>query len=352
MRLTPARGLLAIAVVSAGVGAGAFLLTRDASIPIVVDGAEQRVPEGATLAEAAAELGLRPPAGNLQSVLGETLRVGAYPGRVLVNGRRAVPSRALVPGDRLEVVPGRTRREPVDRVTVPVDGGVPANPQYTLAGYPAMKVDRGRVSGELDLASATPTGRLAAPAAVALTFDDGPAEHTRAILETLRRLSAPATFFFVGELAERSPKLVRRAHAYGMAVENHSFSHPYLPPFDQRSRSEIEDEIVRGARAIASLVPEAPTLFRPPGGTHSPLVIRLARAHGQRLVLWSVDPEDWRPGTTSEQIAQRVLRDVRPGSIVVLHDGPAGRAETVKALPAIVRGIRAKGLRLTLIEPS
>ena len=348
MRLALLLGMLAI--VLAGAAAAGYLLLRDATIMVTVDGVERRVPDGATLSEATERLALAPPAGDLVAVTGDVLRPAAFPGRVLVNGRRARGSSVRVDGDELDVVAGRTRREPTDRVVLVVEGGMPATPQYTLTRYPAMEVDKGRVSGELDAASAEPTGTPTTPRAVALTFDDGPAEHTRAMLETLRRLGVPATFFVIGERAERNPKLVRRARAYGMAVENHSYSHPYSPPFDERTRAELEREIDGGAAAITSLV-EAPRLFRPPGGTYSDEVVAVARERGQRLVLWSVDPEDWKSETTAKQIASRVLRNVRAGSIVLLHDGPAGRAATVRALPAIVRGIRAKGLRLGLVEP-
>lgn len=337
-----------LAVLLAALGAGGYL-TRDTSMAIVVDGAEVRVPRGSTLAEASERLALRPPAGDLVSVTGETLRPAAFPGHILVNGRRAALDTKLAPDDRVVVVPGRTRREPTARVVITIDDGLPASPQHTLVRYPAMEVEKGRVSGELDRATATPAGTPSVPDAVALTFDDGPGAHTRAVLETLRHLGARATFFFVGERVLRNPKLVRRAHAYGMAVENHSYSHPYTPPFGERTRAEIEAEIAGGADAIASLV-DPPTLVRPPGGTSSPLVLEVARERGQHVVLWSVDPEDWRDGATARQIARRVLRDVRPGSIVLLHDGPGGRAQTVKALPAIVRGIRARGLELTLID--
>jgi peptidoglycan/xylan/chitin deacetylase (PgdA/CDA1 family) len=260
------------------------------------------------------------------------------------------PDTELAPNDRLVLVAGRTQREPTARVVISIEGGMPASPQHTLARYPAMEVDKGRVSGELDRSSMIPSGKPRVPKAVALTFDDGPAAHTRAVLETLRRLGARATFFFIGERAQRNPQLVRRARAYGMAVENHSFTHPFDPPFAKRTRVAISDEIARGIDAIASLMDEPPTLFRPPGGTYSQRVIEVALEHDQQVVLWSVDPEDWKAGATAPEITRRVLRDVRPGSIVLLHDGPSGRAQTVKALPAIVRGIRARGLELALID--
>ena len=87
-------------------------------------------------------------------------------------------------------------------IAIVVEGTEARVPQRTLARYPAMDVDRGRVSGELDPATTTPSGAPSIPGAVALTFDDGPAEHTRAVLETLRRLA-------IASLAEVPPKFFR-----------------------------------------------------------------------------------------------------------------------------------------------
>jgi peptidoglycan-N-acetylglucosamine deacetylase len=92
-----------------------------------------------------------------------------------------------------------------------------------------------------------------------------------------------------------------------------------------------------------------PQLLRPPGGSFSPAVVRTAQALGERVVLWSVDPADWRPGVSARQIAGRVLGAVRPGSIVILHDGGGDRTATIRALPAIVKGIRQKGRHLVEI---
>jgi len=69
-------------------------------------------------------------------------------------------------------------------------------------------------------------------------------------------------------------------------------------------------------------------------------------------VLWSVDPRDWQPGTTAREITRNVLAAIRPGSIVELHDGGGDRSATLAALPAIVKGIRHRGLRLVALAPS
>lgn len=343
-------GLGACALLAVAVGVRLDWLVGSKRIAIEVDGVEVSVPADSTLARAAERLDLAPAAGDLLDATDRVLKRGAIAGRLLLNGRVAPPSTRLVDGDRIEAVPGRDRREPVERVVVTVAGGIPASPQHTLARSLRVEVSKGRLSGALDFRSAVPLGPFLRPQAVALTFDDGPSRHTRAILDTLRRLNATATFFAIGNLAERRPALVRRARAYGMAVGNHSHTHPYRPPFASRPVREIRDEIARGAAAITPLA-GPPTVFRPPGGSVSPRVVEAAGAQGQRVVLWSVDARDWRPGATASQIAARVLRDVRPGSIVLLHDGGGNRAATVKALPAIVKGIRARGLELVLLDP-
>ena len=83
----------------------------------------------------------------------------------------------------------------------------------------------------------------------------------------------------------------------------------------------------------------------------SAAVIGAARGLGERVVLWSVDPADWRAGIRAKQITRQVLTAIRPGSIVILHDGGGDRSATVAALPAIVKGIRRKHLRLVTIPP-
>lgn len=341
--------LLLAAALAAGLSRR--LLSED-TVTVQVRGLERELPRGTTFAEAVARLELRAPAGDLLDVQGAILRAGAFPGRILLNGRAAPGSAELAEGDRIAVVAGRDRREPVQRLVVRVRGGRPDEPQFTLARTPGEQVLlRGRISHVVVPLAFRPRGPARVPRAVALTFDDGPSRYTKKVLGVLRRLGARATFFVVGELAERRPRAVRAALAAGMAVESHSFSHPYRPPFDRLPRPRIRAEIARAAAVLRALG-GTPALFRPPGGAFSPYVIEAAGAAGQRVVLWSVDPQDWRPGIRPREIVRRVLGAARPGSIVLLHDGGGDRSATVRALPAIIRGIRRKGLKLSLIEPA
>ena len=110
----------------------------------------------------------------------------------------------------------------------------------------------------------------------------------------------------------------------------------------------IKGEISRAADAITAAGAQT-HLFRPPGGSYSPEVIDLAKELGMRVVLWSVDPQDWRNGITAKQIVKTVLSNVRPGSIVLMHDGGGHQSATIRALPKIIRGIRKKHLKLVTI---
>ena len=152
----------------------------------------------------------------------------------------------------------------------------------------------------------------------------------------------------IGYLAQANPDLVRQELRLGMTVGNHSYNHPQVPPFAQLPPQLLTDEITLGEQVLSRLGAR-PHLFRPPGGSTSPRLVAAAAALGQRVVLWSVDPADWRPGSHAKEIVKRVLAAVRPGSIVILHDGGGDRSATLAALPAIVRGIRRRGLHLVAL---
>ena len=172
------------------------------------------------------------------------------------------------------------------------------------------------------------------PPRVALTFDDGPwPDSTQQVLAILGRMGVRATFFDVGYLARDHPDLVRRELDAGMVVGNHSWDHPITPPFRDLPHPRITSEIRRTNTELDSIGVK-PQLFRPPGGSYSPWVLKEAARQGVRVVLWSVDPRDWKPGTKARRIVHSVLSHVRPGSIILLHDGGGDRSATVTALPA------------------
>jgi peptidoglycan-N-acetylglucosamine deacetylase len=324
------------------------LLLGGSSVTVMVEGRSRSLPAGLTVEQALERLELPAMTGDLLAVDHGVLRKGAYPPQVLVNGHPAPVTRRLQRGDRITVARGRSRMEPVTRVTQPLAASRPGDPMRSLPTGPARAVlDRGQLSGRMMPVAFHPAAGSRGPLPVALTFDDGPWPHSTAqILTILTQHQAPATFFVVGRQVERYPELVRQELAAGMAFGSHSYSHPQ--PFDRLPAARIRDELTRGRRTLTPLGIH-PVGFRPPGGAASATILTTAQRLGDRTLLWSVDPADWQPGVTANQLVWRVLAGVRPGAIVLLHDGGGDRSATVAALPAIIDGLRRLGLTLTLV---
>lgn len=173
---------------------------------------------------------------------------------------------------------------------------------------------------------------------VALTFDDGPGKMTPRFLKVLKKHKVKATFFVIGERVTWYPWMVKRELKQGHTVANHSMRHLYvdsMKPANMKADIEETMEILEAAGAT-------PRWFRPPGGRISPALAKRIAAEGMSIVLWDVDPSDWKhPG--AKTIAARVVKNVTPGSIVLLHDGGGDRAQTLKALPIIIKKLRARG---------
>jgi len=179
---------------------------------------------------------------------------------------------------------------------------------------------------------------------VALTFDDGPGRYTNAMLRELRKAGAGATFFLVGHAINRYPALPGRERAVG-AIGSHTMTHPNLSDV---SRAKARREIA-GGRAAAQKASGGPIdLFRPPYGVRTPAIDREVRRQGMAQILWDVNSSDSRrsPPVNAREIADRVLRHVRPGSIVLMHED---RRQTVRALRAILPALAQRGLRAVTV---
>ncbi|WP_294198792.1 glycosyltransferase [uncultured Sphingomonas sp.] len=195
---------------------------------------------------------------------------------------------------------------------------------------------------------------------IALTFDDGPdPAWTPTILEVLARERVPATFFVTGANALGQGALLRRIVAQGSELGNHSTSHADL---SRRSEAAIALELKATERVVEAYTGRAMTLFRPPFlGDADPdrrdelHATRVAARLGYLTVGLNVDPLDWQ-GPTAAVIARRVIAQVeagtlaRPAQIVLLHDSGGDRTETIRALPMIVRALRARGFRFVTVS--
>jgi peptidoglycan/xylan/chitin deacetylase (PgdA/CDA1 family) len=174
---------------------------------------------------------------------------------------------------------------------------------------------------------------------VALTFDDGPAKDTPAILSILKQYDVPATFFVVGQAVKEYPGMVAQEIAQGHQIGVHTWSHPDLTKLPAAKQQQ---EIVDTQNAIISDSGVASRLFRAPYGAVDPSVIATAEKNKLLSVLWEGDTNDWqRPDVNT--IVQRVVSEVTPGSIILMHDGGGDRANTVAALPTIIKELKKQG---------
>lgn len=168
---------------------------------------------------------------------------------------------------------------------------------------------------------------------VALTFDDGPGERTPELLAVLARHGASATFFVTAPAAARWPEHLAALRAAGHGAEAHGRWHVHalrLAPWREWAQ-------VRWHPRAAE---PGPHLYRPPYGGHSPLTRPLAHLARRRVALWDVEGRDWTPAPAADLAAQALAR-VRPGSVMLLHDGPA---VTPELLDRLLTGLRERGL--------
>lgn len=182
---------------------------------------------------------------------------------------------------------------------------------------------------------------------VALTFDGGPnPPYTGEILDVLDKHQAPATFFCVGLHAGAHTGELARMRERGHAIGNLTWSHPMLPDL---TRAELAEQLDRTGKVLAETAGSPPHLFRPPYGSRTPTVMRWLTELGPTVVLSDVAPDDWTmPGAAA--IADAVVDNTCPGSIIQLHDGGGDRSQTVAALGPIIGRLKARGYEFVLVD--
>jgi peptidoglycan/xylan/chitin deacetylase (PgdA/CDA1 family) len=188
---------------------------------------------------------------------------------------------------------------------------------------------------------------------LALTFDDGPGPYTQQLVGVLNKYHVHATFFAIGE-EERyfSAGTALELHS-GDVVGDHTETHPMMASL---SAHEQREELVEQIARIELLGGPRPRLFRPPYGSFNATTFHLLHQLHLLMVLWSTDTSDYTlPGVGA--IVQSALAGAHPGAIILMHDAGGDRSETIAALPAIIRGLRKRGLepvtipRLLLDDP-
>jgi peptidoglycan-N-acetylglucosamine deacetylase len=175
---------------------------------------------------------------------------------------------------------------------------------------------------------------------VALTFDDGPdPEATPKLLDLLGREKIPATFFCIGKNVDAHPQIAARIAAEGHLLENHTYRHPWW--ISCLLGRGLSDEMTRTQEAIQKAAGITPRYMRSPVGLTSPFFPRVLRRLGLTLVGWDVRTFDT-AGSTPEVI-DRISRNTRDGSIILLHDGGSSPQRIVEIVSAAITDLRSRG---------
>jgi peptidoglycan/xylan/chitin deacetylase (PgdA/CDA1 family) len=211
--------------------------------------------------------------------------------------------------------PAAPRQEP--SISIGTDGPVAPRPPRAPANYRSVKTER---------------------PVVALTFDDGPhPELTPQLLDILRQQGVRATFYVIGRNVDAYPEIARRIVAEGHEIANHTYNHPHLTKV---GAARLDSEMTRTTDAIVRATGRRPTNMRPPYGAINARVEQaLLQKHGLDVIMWSVDPLDWRrPG--AEVVRQRLVDGATPGGILLAHDIHPG---TIEAMPGTISDLKTKG---------
>jgi peptidoglycan-N-acetylglucosamine deacetylase len=179
---------------------------------------------------------------------------------------------------------------------------------------------------------------------IAMTFDDGPsATLTPKLLDLLAARHIKVTFFVIGENVSEHPEIVARAAREGHEIGNHSWSHPN---FAKMSQESVRSQLQRTDDAVKNATGKRPTLMRPPYGSLTEREKHwIHDEFGYQIILWDVDPYDWkRPGPAV--VRNRILKETRPGSIVLSHDIHPG---TIEAMPSTLDALETKGFKFVTV---
>ena len=242
-------------------------------------------------------------------------------------------------------------------------GMAPAKAQ--LPARPDVGITPGVVPNPTDATQATaPSAVVASPAPLpaaprkpsynscnvegpylAITFDDGPhPKNTPRLLDMLKERGIKATFYVIGQNVVQYPEIMKRMVAEGHEIGNHSYSHPSLT---KCSPGKVAEEITKTNEAIFQTSGDKPTTMRPPyGATNSSITQRLHDEFGLAVILWSVDPLDWKIRKASH-VSNHILQNSKSGSIILAHDI---HPSTIDAMPAALDGLLAKGHKFVTVS--
>ncbi len=182
---------------------------------------------------------------------------------------------------------------------------------------------------------------------IALTFDDGPSRrNTEEILSILKEHNIRATFFVIGQNAEKDPERIKMIFDAGHEIGNHTYTHAYISKI---SKEELEKEITKTEEILINITGEKPKVFRPPGGYYDDASLEVLENKGYQNILWSLDTRDWSM-PKSETIAAKVEENAAGGDIILFHDLEDKRLPTPAALRKILPYLIENGYEFVTVS--
>ncbi|EID14603.1 carbohydrate degrading enzyme [Mycobacterium xenopi RIVM700367] len=179
---------------------------------------------------------------------------------------------------------------------------------------------------------------------VALTFDDGPSPYTDRLLQVLKDNDAKATFFLIGNKVAANPAGAKRIADAGMEIGSHTWEHPNMTTL---APQDISLQLTKAKDVIAAATGHTPTLYRPAGGLSNAAVRHAAGQLGQAEILWDVIPYDWINDSNTGATRQVLMRQIKPGSVVLFHDT---YSSTVDLVYQFIPVLKANGYHLVTVS--
>lgn len=351
-----------LVLIAAGVAVALYFNVL--TVPVTLDGRYVRLPSGATAGGLFSTHVVERRAGDLVSAKDHrVLRAGKGKAPFAEIGGRPAQPEEIVPRHAVIVTrngpdvvePTATKRVEVEMPLTYVGSG-PIQSVVVTGSVGSKDVKYGSISKQVVretvvVEPVTRVVRRSQPSGgtkmIALTFDDGPwPGQTEQIVHILQQNGVVATFFEIGEQARAHPDLSRLTADAGMLVENHSESHPNLKHL---SATEVASQIERAQKDITKASGKRPTYFRPPGGNVNTAMYAVLAKNGMKWVQWDIDTEDWKRPSAGTIVA-RVMRGAKPGAVVLMHEGGGDRSNTIKALPSIIKQLKAQGYEFVTLD--
>lgn len=356
--------IVAALLVVAGM-AGWYLMRM---VDVTVNGKPMRVQNGVSIQQLVSDYNVDAPMGDLLDVEGDVLTPGGGK-RYTVTVNKAplgntIDDYRVIPGDEITFHKGENvtedytndetavpcsleRAEGSGSVAVIVQMGKPGKHQVVTGKVSGKTCDWGITEKPLNtiVKFITPQPKDNQKL-VALTFNDGPSEYTQQCLDILKEKNAKATFFMVGNRMYDHPDAVHAVNDAGCEIANYSMS---LPQFSKLTDAEVADEFTQFREVLKRATGKDTRIFRAPLNDFSMREWHAAKDGIVAMVCWDVDTLDWKqPG--SEEIRVNAIKQMHPGSIILMHDGGGAREQTVQALKDIIEAWQEQGYTFVTVS--